>query len=53
MVLGYIIIFGGIGVGKIILIEFLIINCFKYEDLSILVLDRNNGMCVMIEFLDG
>ncbi|WQY79305.1 VirB4 family type IV secretion/conjugal transfer ATPase [Helicobacter pylori] len=53
MVLGHTIIFGGTGAGKTTLIEFLITNCFKYEDLSILALDRNNGMRVMTEFLDG
>ncbi|UOS09444.1 DUF87 domain-containing protein [Helicobacter pylori] len=53
MVSGHTIIFGGTGAGKTTLIEFLITNCFKYEDLSILALDRNNGMCVMTEFLDG
>nr|WP_243877541.1 DUF87 domain-containing protein [Helicobacter pylori] len=53
MVSGHTIIFGGTGAGKTTLIEFLITNCFKYEDLSILALDRNNGMRVMTEFLDG
>jgi type IV secretion/conjugal transfer VirB4 family ATPase len=50
---GHTLVFGGTGRGKTTLIDFLLSQCLKYDDLMIIILDRLNGQRVFTEMHDG
>lgn len=49
---GHTLVIGGTGYGKTTLMQFLILNLFKY-DINIFAMDKLRGMCAFTEFVGG
>lgn len=49
---GHTLVIGGTGYGKTTLMQFLILNLFKY-DINIFAMDKLRGMCAFTEFIGG
>ncbi len=52
-VVGHTLIIGGTGTGKTTLIEFLLMNCLKYEKLRMLAFDSLKGLKIFSSVFDG